>query len=225
MTDLADWTPRARPERKILEGDFCRLEPLDARKHGDALYAASNMADSGGRHRWLYEEPPESRETYQDWLEKVQASEDPLFFSVIDKRTGTVEGRQTLMRIDTANGVIETGNILWNANISQTPVTSEAYFLFAQYVFDELGYRRFEWKCNNLNEPSKRAAIRFGMTHEGVFRQHLIVKGQNRDTAWFSMVDHEWPAMRAVFQAWLAPENFDGQGGQIRKLQELKETA
>ncbi len=183
------------------------------------------MPDSEDRHRWLYEYPPQSRVEFKKWLESVETSEDPLFFAVIDKRTGTIEGRQTLMRIDPANGVIETGNILWNANISRTPVTTEAYFLFAQYVFDDLGYRRFEWKCNNSNEPSKCAAVRFGMTPEGVFRQHLIVKGKNRDTAWFSILDHEWPTMRSAFQAWLAPENFDSQGGQIKKLQELKETA
>ncbi len=220
--DFSDWTPRPLPERISMEGRFCRLEPLSASKHGDGLFVASSQEDAADRHRWLYEEPPESREAFQGWLEMVETSADPLFFVVVDKRTGAVEGRQTLMRIDAANGVIETGNIMWNANISRTPVTTEAFFLFAKYVFDDLGYRRFEWKCNNKNEPSKRAALRFGYTHEGVFRQHLIVKGRNRDTAWFSMMDHEWPALRTAFESWLDPSNFDGEGRQIKRLEEFR---
>lgn len=152
----------------------------------------------------------------------AQNSKDPLYFAVVNIETGTVEGRQTLMRIDEANGVIETGHIYWGGRISQTPVTTDAFYLFAQYIFDDLGYRRFEWKCNNANEPSKRAAERFGMTHEGVFRQAAVVKGENRDTAWYSLLDHEWPAMKTAFQAWLDPSNFDAEGRQVKKLQELK---
>ena len=125
------------------------------------------------------------------------------------------------MRHDPANGVIEVGHIFWGGAMARTPVSTEAYFLFAHYIFDTLGYRRFEWKCNNLNEPSKRAAERFGMTFEGVFRQAAIVKGRNRDTAWYSLLDHEWPAMRARFERWLAPENFDGQGKQIKRLNDF----
>ena len=126
------------------------------------------------------------------------------------------------MRIDPANGVIETGHIFWGGRISRTPVTTEAFFLFARYIFDTLGYRRFEWKCNDANEASKLAAIRFGMTAEGVFRQAAVVKGKNRDTAWFSMIDREWPQMRAAFEAWLDPANFDSDGRQIKKLQDFR---
>jgi RimJ/RimL family protein N-acetyltransferase len=141
-----------------------------------------------------------------------------LFFAVIDKATGRAEGRQGLMRIDTANGVIEIGNILWGPDIARKRVATEALYLCADYVFDTLGYRRFEWKCNNLNEPSKRAAQRFGFAFEGIFRQHMVQKGRNRDTAWFAMTDGDWPKLKAGYEAWLAPENFDAEGQQKSKL-------
>ncbi|MEL6948372.1 MAG: GNAT family protein, partial [Pseudomonadota bacterium] len=148
--------------------------------------------------------------------------DDPLFFAVIDKRTHRVEGRQTLMRIEPTHGVIEIGNIHWGANIARSPVTTEAFFLFADYVFSTLGYRRFEWKCNNRNGPSKRAAERFGMTFEGVFRQALVVKGENRDTAWYSLLDHEWPALKPAFEAWLSADNFDADGGQKKTFKQVR---
>jgi RimJ/RimL family protein N-acetyltransferase len=146
----------------------------------------------------------------------------PLFFTVIDKAGGKVAGRQTLMRIDVANGVIEIGNIYWGPLISRKPGATEAQFLFMKYVFEELGYRRYEWKCNNRNEPSKRAAERFGFKFEGIFRQHLIVKGENRDTAWYSILDKEWPALHGAYEAWLDPANFDGDGQQKRRLEDFR---
>jgi len=220
--DLANWTPRPRPERIPLEGRHVRLEPLDAARHGDGLYAASSVADVEGRFRWLPDRPPESRAAFQPWLDKAVASPDPLFFAVIDKASGAVAGRQTLMRIDAANGVIEIGNIYWGPLMSRRPAATEAQFLFMKYVFDDLGYRRYEWKCDNLNEPSKRAARRFGFQPEGVFRQHLIVKGVNRDTAWYSIIDKEWPALKQAYEAWLAPSNFDASGIQKRRLEDLR---
>lgn len=220
--DLKDWTPRLRPRRVVHEGRFCRLEPFDAAAHGDDLFAAATLPDADERFRYLPEYPPENRAAFQGWLDRAEASTDPLYFAVIDRKTGTVEGRQTLMRIDEANGVIETGHILWGGRIARTPVTTEAFFLFARHIFDELGYRRFEWKCNDANEPSKRAAERYGMTLEGVFRQAGVVKGENRDTAWYSLLDHEWPNMRAAFKRWLDPANFDAQGRQKARLQELR---
>ena len=144
--------------------------------------------------------PPADRAAFQPWLDQVEASEDPLFFTVIDKASGKIAGRQTLMRIDAANGVIEIGNIYWGPLISRKPAATEAQFLFMQYAFDELGYRRYEWKCNNRNEPSKRAAERFGFTFEGIFRQQLVVKGENRDTAWYSIIDKEWPALQRAYR-------------------------
>lgn len=219
--DLTDWTPRPRPERKLLDGRTVRLEPLDAR-HGDGLYAAATAEDAESRFRWLFESRPESRAAFQPWLDRAEASEDPLFFTVIDKASGKVAGRQALMRIEPAHGVIETGSIFWGGLVARKPAATEAQFLFMRYVFDELGYRRYEWKCNNRNGPSKRAAERFGFTFEGVFRQHMVVKGENRDTAWYSIIDGEWPALKSAYEAWLDPANFDAEGRQKRRLEEFR---
>jgi RimJ/RimL family protein N-acetyltransferase len=223
MIDLANWTPRPRPERKVLEGRYARLEPLDAERHGDGLYEASSVSDIGGRFRWLPDNPPRTRAEFQPWLDKAAASPDPLFFTVIDKASGRVGGRQTLMRIDPTYGVIEIGNIYWGPLISRKPAATEAQYLFTAYAFDDLGYRRYEWKCNNRNEPSKRAAERFGFRFEGVFRQHMIVKGENRDTAWYSIIDAEWPALKRAYQGWLDPSNFDSEGRQKRRLEDFRQ--
>ncbi|WP_027229516.1 GNAT family protein [Phyllobacterium sp. UNC302MFCol5.2] len=222
MTDLTTWTPRPLPAREPLEGRFARLEPLDPAKHGDGLFEASSVTDADDRFRYLFEAPPQNRVAFSEWLEKVAASKDPLFFAVIDKASGKVAGRQTLMRIDPAFGVIEIGNIYWGPLISRKPAATEAQFLFMAYIFDELGYRRYEWKCNNANEPSKRSAERFGFKFEGIFRQHMVQKGKNRDTAWFSIIDSEWPALKAAYQKWLSPENFDAAGKQIKRLEEFR---
>jgi RimJ/RimL family protein N-acetyltransferase len=222
VSPLSTWTPRARPARTVLDGRLARLEPLDAARHGDGLYAASTAPGAEERFRWLFESPPADRASFQPWLDRSSVSEDPLFFVVVDKATGRVLGRQALMRIDPAFGVIEIGNICWGPEMARRPAATEAFFLLARHVFDDLGYRRFEWKCNADNAPSRRAALRFGFTFEGVFRQHMIVKGENRDTAWFSIVDHEWPALRAAFEAWLDAANFDADGRQIRRLEELR---
>ena len=223
--DLSNWTARERPARATLEGRYVRLEPLDAAAHGDGLYRASATTDGEERFRYLGEHAPESRAAFQSWLEKVQASADPLYFTVIDKETGRIAGRQTFMRIDTANGVIEIGNILWNDPVSRQPAATEALYLFARHAFDDLGYRRFEWKCNALNAPSRRAALRFGFDFEGIFRQHMVVKGLSRDTAWFAMIDKDWPAIGRAFEEWLDPENFDSEGRQRRRLEEIRAAA
>ncbi len=220
--DLKNFEPRQRPAREALEGRFVRIEPLDAALHGDGLFEASSVADAEIRFRWLPDTPPESRAAFQPWLEKSEASLDPIFFTVIDKSSGKIAGRQTFMRVDEKNGVVEIGNIYWGPLVSRTPATTEALYLFARQAFDKLGYRRFEWKCDNDNAPSKRAAERFGFVFEGIFRQHLIVKGKNRDTAWYSMLDSEWPDNRRAFEAWLDPANFDGEGRQIRRLEEIR---
>jgi len=216
--DLSHWTPCKRPERKVLEGRYVRLEPLDPVRHGKALFEASSVADAERRFQWLPEYPPASETELVDWATCAASGEDPLFFAVIDKASGKTAGRQTLMRIDPANGAIEIGNIYWGPDISRKPAATEALYLFMKYIFDDLGYRRFEWKCNNDNEPSKNAALRFGFRPEGVFRQHLVVKGKNRDTAWFAVIDKEWPALSKGFETWLSPENFGADGGQYRRL-------
>ena len=222
MTDLSSWTSRPRPRRQAMEGRFVRLEPLDPAAHGDGLFQVSTVPDAAERFRYLFDVPPESRTAFQPWLEKAAASEDPLFFTVIDRESGEVAGRQTLMRIDPAFGVAEIGNIYWGPPIARRPAATEALYLFARHIFDGLGYRRFEWKCNDANAPSKRAALRFGFAFEGVFRQHMVVKGENRDTVWFSIIDKEWPVVKAAFEHWLAPGNFDRSGEQRRRLEDIR---
>lgn len=220
--DLKNWTARPRPERKVLEGRYARLEPLSAERHGDGLFEAATITNADERFRWLGEYPPESRAAFQPWLAKAEASEDPLYFVVIDKASGKVAGRQTFLRIDPANGAIEIGHIHWGPLMQRKPAATEAHFLFMRYVFDELGYRRWEWKCNNRNEPSKRAALRFGFQPEGVFRQAMVIKGENRDTAWYSIIDKEWPALKSAYEAWLDPANFDAAGQQKKKLEDFR---
>jgi RimJ/RimL family protein N-acetyltransferase len=215
--NLADWKGVSRPERAPLEGRYVRLEPLDLERHAVQLFESAKAGGAEDRFRYLFEDVPDSQAQMNVWLEKVAASADPLFFAVIDKRTGRAEGRQALMRIDTVHGVIEIGNILWGPAIARSRISTEALYLFASLAFD-MGYRRFEWKCNNENAPSRRAAARFGFTFEGVFRQHMVAKGRNRDTAWFSITDAEWPRLKAGYEAWLKPENFDADGRQLNKL-------
>ena len=220
--DMSCWTPRQKPERVVLDGLYARLEPLDTERHGKELFSVSQVPDADDKFRWLAENPVDDEAAFLAWVKKSEASEDPLYFAVVDKASGKVAGRQTYMRIDTQNGVIEIGNIYWGPLIARKRAATEALYLFMRHAFADLGYRRFEWKCNNDNEPSKRAALRFGFTFEGVFRQHLIVKGLNRDTAWFSIIDKEWPALEKAYEAWLAPENFDADGQQRRKLEALR---
>jgi RimJ/RimL family protein N-acetyltransferase len=220
--DLQHWTARQKPSAPVIEGRYVRLERLDAARHAEELFVASDTAEADQKFRWLYEVPPADRESFRAWVEKVAASEDPLFYAVIDKASGKVAGRQTYMRIDAGNGAIEIGNIYWGPLVSQRPAATEALYLFAKHAFEDLGYRRFEWKCNNDNLPSKKAAARFGFTAEGVFRQHLVVKGLNRDTAWFSIIDKDWVKLGPAYEAWLEPENFDAEGRQKRRLEEFR---
>ena len=206
--------PCPRPARVALDGRYARLEPLSL-AHLDGLLAASADPRS---FDYLFDLPPKDRDDLRAWIEARMKSEDPLFHAVVDKASGVAGGRQTFMRITPEHGVIEIGNILWGPPIARTRVATEALYLAARYVFDELGYRRFEWKCNNLNEPSKKAARRFGFAFEGVFRQHMWAKGANRDTAWFAMIDKDWPALRAAYERWLDPANFDAAGRQRSPL-------
>lgn len=160
------------------------------------------------------------RATFQAWLEQKAARPDILCHVVVDRATGVIGGRQDYMRIDTAHGVLEIGSIHWGAPIARSRVATESLYLHAEHALGTLGYRRYEWKCNHLNAPSRRAAARFGFTFEGVFRQHMVAKGRNRDTAWFSIIDAEWPELKLGYQTWLSPENFDDKGQQRRSLSE-----
>lgn len=213
------WNGASPPRRVELEGRYARLEPLDGMRHGADLLASALAPGADDRFRYLFEEPPMDAEAFVGWIAAAAKGDDPLFFAVIDRATGKAEGRQSLMRIDQNHGVIEIGHVLWGPAIARTRIATEALFLMARFVFDELGYRRFEWKCNNGNEPSKRAALRFGFSFEGLFRRHMVVKGLNRDTAWFSIIDAEWPRLRAGYEAWLDPANFDSHGRQRSRLE------
>ena len=217
--------PARSPERIVLEGRYARLERLDPERHRDDLLAASTPPDRAARFRYMPELPPDSPEAFGTWLAGCAGRPDPLFFAVIDTSTDRAEGWQTLMRITPVHQCIEIGNIYWGHRVAGTRVATEAMYLFAAYALDSLGYRRYEWKCDALNAPSRRAALRFGFTCEGHFRRAVIIRGRSRDTAWFSIIDDEWPALNAAYQRWLAPENFDGQGRQKTRLSELTAAA
>jgi RimJ/RimL family protein N-acetyltransferase len=177
----------------------------------------------GAEERFRYlSDGPQDREAFEGWLTRAAASEDPMFYAVIDSSSGRCEGRQALMRITPEHGVVEVGNVLWGPAMARTRIATEALFLLARYVFDELGYRRFEWKCNARNEPSMRAARRFGFVYEGTFRQHMVVKGMSRDTTWFAMTDTDWPSLRTAFERWLKPTNFDRKAQQKVRLEEIR---
>ncbi len=212
--------PCPRPARKLLDGRYARLEPLSA-GHAPALFEASTGPGADARFTYLFDVPPASPADMSAWIAKAAVTDDPFFFAVIDRASGRAAGRQALMRITPEHGVIEIGNILWGPAIARSRVATEALYLAARHVFEALGYRRFEWKCHDLNEPSKKAARRFGFAYEGLFRQHMWVKGASRDTAWFSMLDAEWPRLRREYDRWLDPANFDAAGRQKSKLQIL----
>ncbi len=216
MTQLRP-TPAVAPVRRVLDGRYARLEPI-APAHAMDLLTAVTVPDLAERFAYLPSDPPSSVVGFEQWIAQQSALSDPIVFAVVDRVTGHAGGWQQMMRIEPQHGVIEIGYIYWGPSIARTRLATEALYLFARHVFDDLGYRRFEWKCNDRNEPSKQAARRFGFTFEGVFRQHMIVRGQNRDTAWFSMLDSEWPARRAAFERWLDPDNFDAEGHQRQPL-------
>jgi RimJ/RimL family protein N-acetyltransferase len=213
--DLSRWSGCPTPEPVVLRGRYARLEPL-APHHAPALFDTVRGHPELFAH--LHEHPPADEAQVLTWIDAVRARGDLLMWSVIDEATGLAGGRQALMRIDAGSGVVEIGSILWGPRVARTRVATEAFSLHAGYVFDQLGYRRLEWKCDSTNRASQRAAQRLGFTAEGAFAQHMVVKGRNRDTTWFSMVDHQWPAHRTRLQSWLDPANFDADGHQLTPL-------
>jgi RimJ/RimL family protein N-acetyltransferase len=219
---LVDSHPAKRPERVTLKGRWVTLAPLDPGKHAEALCEGSN-GDPARERVWTYLPygPYRSLGEFVADIELKARSADPLFFAIIDNSSGRAVGYQSLMRVDPANRVIEVGHVMYTPAMQRTARATEAQYLFARYVFEALGNRRFEWKCDNFNAPSRRTAERFGFTFEGIFCQHMIVKGRNRDTAWFAMLDGEWPARKAAYERWLAPDNFDAEGRQKLRLSEL----
>jgi len=210
------WAARPMPLRQEMEGIYCRIEPLSVERHAEALFTA--YAEAAENWTYLALEPPADFAAYRAWVETVANENDPLFHAIVERKSGRAVGVAALMRIDVANGVIEIGHINFAPALKRSRAGTEVIFLFARRVFDELGYRRFEWKCDSLNAASGRAARRYGFTFEGIFRQAVVYKGRNRDTAWFSIIDREWPRLREGYQRWLDPGNFDAEGRQRTSL-------
>ena len=221
--NLAHWQPVALPAPVTLTGSYVTLEPLSAAQHTAALWQSVHGHDRVWD--WLADGPYACEADLAAALALKEAGAAARFFALLPAATGQAAGYASHMRMDPANGVIEVGNVMFSPALQRTPAATEAMFLMARHIFEDLGYRRYEWKCNALNLPSQRAAKRLGFTFEGIFRQHMIVKGRNRDTAWFAMLDSEWPARKLAFEAWLAKENFDALGRQVRALGEFQEPA
>lgn len=216
---VPNWKPVARPERVNHQGRYVRLEPLDVAAHAASLHGALHEGDP---KLWDYLRvgPFPARAEFDAGLADLSADDSELFFAVVDEASGNALGFLALLRVDEQNGSIEIGWIAFGAAMQRTPMSTEAVYLLAKHAFD-LGYRRLEWKCNSANERSWRAAERFGFTYEGTFRNHQVTKGRNRDTAWFSITDDEWPRLQAAFEHWLSPDNFDEAGRQLRSLASL----
>ena len=214
------WKPVPHPQPATLAGRTVTLEPLDAEKHAPALWQAIRGHDHVWT--WLFDGPYADEASFRASIAAKQAASGFVFFAIAPKSTGQAAGYASYLRIEPAQGVIEVGNILLSPALQRTTAATEAMYLMARHVFEDLKYRRYEWKCNALNAPSRRAAQRLGFTFEGIFRQHMVVKDRNRDTAWFSMLDHEWPARKRAFEAWLDPANFNSDGRQVRSLESFQ---
>ena len=220
--EVSGWTARPLPPRRAIEGRFARVEPLDPKHHRADLWRAFSADRAGNGWTYFTYGPFADAAVFSTWLEQVARPDDPLFHTVIDARTGIALGMASYLRIDPANGVIEVGHLHFSPALQRTAVATDAMYLMMARAFDELGYRRYEWKCNDLNLPSREAAQRLGFTFEGVFRQAQVVKDRNRDTAWFSVLDREWPTLKAAFLRWLDPANFDAAGRQRLSLAALR---
>jgi RimJ/RimL family protein N-acetyltransferase len=216
---LSGWLARPLPGPKTHQGRYVSLVPLSAESHTAELWDGVQGHDEVWDY--LADGPYAGEADLAGAIEQKAAGNAAVFLAIVPKSSGRAEGYASYMRIDPANGALEVGNILMTPTLQKTTAATESMYLMARHVFEDLGYRRYEWKCNANNAPSRRAALRYGFTFEGIFRQHMIVKGRNRDTAWFSMLDSEWPACKAAFEAWLDPANFDGQGRQRQTLTQI----
>jgi RimJ/RimL family protein N-acetyltransferase len=214
-------SPTPRPGLVTLEGCFVIVCPLRVELHADSLFENTRGANNDDLWTYMSDGPFLDYETFQSQLQKKAESRDPLFFAIVDNKDGSAKGYASYLRIEPVHQSIEIGHIVYSRSLQRTPGATEAMYLMAHYVFDELRYRRYEWKCNALNQRSRYAALRLGFQFEGIFRQHMIVKGRNRDTAWFSMLDLEWPERKRNFEQWLSPANFDEAGRQRVSLSVL----
>jgi RimJ/RimL family protein N-acetyltransferase len=220
FNSLSNWKPRPLPSHGVLQGRYVTMVPLSAERHTADVWGAVEGHDE--LWEYLADGPFANEAEMRQALAQKEAGTTAVFLATVPKSSGKAEGYASYMRMDPANGVIEVGNILMTPSLQRTTAATEAMYLMARHVFEDLGYRRYEWKCNANNAPSRRAALRYGFTFEGIFRQHMIVKGQNLDTELFSMLDGEWPARKAAFEAWLDPANFDSAGRQIKSLAQLQ---
>ncbi|MEO8108194.1 MAG: GNAT family protein [Actinomycetes bacterium] len=215
---LHAWTGAQFPSPEPIVGRYCRVEPLDPRRHTDDLFEANITDPTGANWTYLPYGPFATLDAYEAWVASVSASDDPMFFAIVDLETQKASGVASLLRTSTEDGSTEVGHINFSPLLQRTRASTESMYLLMARVFDVWGYRRYEWKCNALNAPSMAAARRLGFTFEGTHRKAKVVKGRNRDTAWFSITDEEWPTIRARFQRWLEPTNFDDAGRQITPL-------
>ncbi|SDB91789.1 GNAT family N-acetyltransferase [Paraburkholderia lycopersici] len=222
---VTGWQPRERPARVTIEGRFCRIEPIDPERHAADLFEAYGAAADGRDWTYLFAEPFADFAAFRAYLAKAAASSDPFHFAVIDRASGKAVGTFALMRIEPVHGVIEVGSVTFSPRLKQTPLSTEAQYLLMRHVFDDLGYRRYEWKCDSLNAPSRKTALRLGFQFEGIFRQAIVYKGRNRDTAWFAIIDKDWPLVKRAFEMWLSKENFDTSGKQRASLASLRQAA
>lgn len=222
LTPPLNWTPVAAPSRHPLQGRSVRLEALEPTRHGDDLWQTLQGPDADPL-LWDYLPygPFNERADFNAWLSRHAASQDPLFFAVVEQRSGQVQGVLSYLTIAPQHGSIEIGHVCFGRVMQRSVQATEVIYLLAKHAFDN-GYRRLEWKCNNGNARSKRAAERFGFSYEGLFRQHMVIKDRNRDTAWYSIVDSEWPALAAGYERWLAVDNFDANGQQKQRLEQLR---
>lgn len=219
--DLSGWSGCPFPEVPRLRGRYVDIRPFNGHVDSLKLWDALGGTATNDLIRYFPNPVYERGEEFADWLVGVQKDWRTAIF--LAPGTDTIWGMASYMRIDPPNGSVEVGSIAHGPAMQRAPAATESQYLLAKHVFDTLGYRRYEWKCNNANEASKRAAVRLGFTYEGLFRQHIVSKGKNRDTAWYSIIDREWPALRQAFEKWLDPANFDGNGEQIKRLEELRE--
>jgi RimJ/RimL family protein N-acetyltransferase len=222
---VSGWSPRPRPPRTAMAGRFSTVEPLEPERHAAPLFAAYAEDKAGRIWTYLPRGPYATVDEYRSWAEAACRVDDPLVLAILDNTTNEAVGTASYMRIEPAIGVIEVGSITYSPRLQRRPAATEAMYLMMRRVFDELGYRRYEWKCDSLNQPSREAAARLGFRYEGLFRQASITRGGNRDTAWFSVIDSEWPALRAAFERWLDPANFSADGTQRRSLASLRSSA
>jgi len=219
--EVPGWSPRPHPPRAAMQGRYCRVEPLDPSRHALELHEANSLDRQGRMWTYLFSGPFASFDDYRAWMDAKQGSEDPLFFAFVDAASGRAVGLGSYLRIDPSNGTVEVGHLQFSPLMQRTAVATEAMYLMMKTAFD-LGYRRYEWKCDALNAGSRRAAERLGFRFEGIFRQAIVYKGRSRDTAWYSVIDKEWPALEAAFRAWLDQANFDAGGRQRRSLADLR---